>query len=814
MEANSRFSNGVTIPAVCALLASSTLLFFGTGPRPVCWLTWFAPLPVLLVAAHVRAAQAFGIGAASWFIGGLNMWHLLEMPTYLAFMILFLPSCVFGIVVLIHGQFIRRGELWQAALVVPAMWVLYEYLSSVVSPHRAFGNIAYTQIDCVLVLRLASAVSIWGVSFCLLLLPASAAAMLSMRGRKMQLVKALAVVGGAFLVAVTVHLVSRVHTSHLTTNRDIPDFRQIFGRAEVMIPMRDGVRLYTEIYTPPNGLRQSMPFLMERTVYALNSDATHYTPNLADFTEMLPDKYVLVFQEIRGRYSSEGQFVMFRPPRDRNDPNATDEATDTYDTIEWLVRNVPNNNGRLGLLGISYNGWLATMALLDPHPALRAISEQGSPADQFLGDDFHHNGAFRLSYGFEYSVAMETPTSFNFPFDKHDMFDWYLAVGPLLNINALYVHGKLPTWNNFVAHPNYDEFWKKQALHRYLSNLKPIVPNLNVAGWWDQEDFYGPLTIYEDLEAHDSDHKNYLVVGPWNHTGWRYSHGTTLSVVELGSDTCASFRQKIEAPWFAYWLHGTGTLPLSEATIFETGSNQWKSYEAWPPRVGMTRRKLYLRAHGQLSFDPPPETENAFDTYISDPANPVPYRQRPIEETYSVGSRWNNWLLEDQRFVQRRPDTMTWFTVPLTEDLTVSGDIVALLFASTTGTDSDWVVKFIDAYPDNYSENPKLQGYELIISDEVFRGRFHESFENPKPLVPNQVSQFTIDLHTNDHTFLRGHRIVVQVQSTWFPLIDRNPQKYVPNIFAATAADYQKATQRIYRSRQFPSSVEIPVRAQ
>lgn len=807
-----------TVLAVCALLASSTLLFFGTGPHPICWLTWFAPLPVLLIAAHSPALPTFGIASLSWFIGGLNMWHYfrgLGIPTGSAIMILLLPSCIFGAIVLMHGQFILRRQLWQAALVVPTLWVFYEYLFSAVVSHRTFGNLGYTQMDCLLVLRLASAVGIWGVSFCVLLLPASAAALLSTRGSKMQLLKALSVVGGAFLIAGTIHLVSRSHANKLATNRDIPDYRQIFDRNTAMIPMRDGVRLYTEIYTPKNGLMQPMPFLMERTAYTLEGDATHYTTNLADFAEMFADRYIFVFQEIRGRYSSEGQFVLFRPPRDSSDQDATDEATDTYDTIDWLLQNIPNNNGRAGLVGISYSGWLATMALLEPHPALKAISEQASPADQLLGDDFHHNGAFRLSYGFECTATMEpSRTSFTFPFDKRDMFDWYLALGPLSNINALYVHDKLPTWNNFFAHPNYDEFWKKRAFHRYLSELKPVVPILNVAGWWDPEDFYGPVTIYENLEANELDHRNYLVIGPWNHAGWMRTHGTKLSVVDLGSDTGAFFRQKIEAPWFAYWLHDTGAPPVKEATIFETGSNQWKSYEVWPPRSGITRSKLYLRANSHLSFDPSPERENAFDSYVSDPANPVPYRQRPVEVTYATDSRWHTWLLQDQRFLQNRPDTLTWVTDPLTKDLTVSGDIVAHLFASTTGTDSDWIVKLIDVYPDKYPQDPDLEGYELIVSDEVLRGRFHESFEDPKPLVPNQVTHFTIDLHTNDHTFLKRHRILVQVQSSWFPLIDRNPQKYVPNIFLATAADYQKATQRIYHSQQYPSNVEIPIRTQ
>jgi putative CocE/NonD family hydrolase len=744
------------------------------------------------------------------------MWHyfrrLLEIPTGVVFAILLVPSCVFGFIVLIHGHLIRRGKLWQASLVVPATWVLYEYVFSVVSPQRTFGNIAYTQMGCLIVLRLASAVSVWGVSFCLFLLPASAAAWLSTRGNKMQLLKALGVLGAIFLIAAAAHLVSRFREGQLTTNQELPDYRQIFDRTTVMIPMRDGVRLYTEIYTPRQRPPQPMPFVMERMVYTLESDTVHYTPNLSDFAEMFSDKYIFVFQEIRGRYSSEGQFVMFRPLRDRSDPAAIDETTDTFDTIDWLLKKVPGNNGRVGLFGISYGGWLVTMALLDPHPALKAISEQGAPADQFLGDDFHRNGAFRLSYGFEFSAAMEpSKSSFNFPFDKHDMFDWYLSLGPLSNINALYVHGKLPMWNNFVAHPNYDEFWTERAFHPYLREFKTVVPVLNVAGWWDPEALYGPLKIYEDLEAHDIDHKNCLVIGPWNHAGWMRTHGTKLSVVDLGSDTGAFFRQNIQAPWFAYWLYGTGSLPLKEAMIFETGSNQWKSYDAWPPQNGITRRRLYLHAHGQLSFDSPSETESAFDFYVSDPGNPIPYRQRPIEVTYSTGSRWHTWLLQDQRFLQKRTDVVTWSTSPLTETLTVSGDIVAHLFASTTGTDSDWIVKLIDVYPEEYPEDSNLEGYELIISDEVLRGRFRETFESPKPLVPNQVTPFTIDLHANSHTFLRGHRIMVQIQSTWFPLIDRNPQTYVPNIFTATTADYQKATQHIYHSEQYPSNVEIPV---
>jgi len=503
---------------------------------------------------------------------------------------------------------------------------------------------------------------------------------------------------------------------------------------------------------------------------------------------------------------------MQRPARDRKDPHSIDEGTDTYDTIDWLIKNVPSNNGRAGELGISYGGWLTAMSLLEPHPALKAVSEQASPADMFLGDDFHHNGAFRLSYGFEYAALMETgKTNFQFQFDKYDTFEWYLALGPLSNANKLYFHNSLQTWNDFVAHPNYDEFWQKQSFAHHFKDLKLQVPNLNVAGWWDQEDFYGPITLYELLKKNDVNQNNYLAVGPWNHGGWERVTGTKLGDIDFGSDTSKYFREHIQAPWFAYWLKDKGGAPAHKVVTFETGANSWRYWDAWPPKDGVKKRTLYFSAAGKLSFDQPSEAADEFASYISDPENPVPYRQRPVEETYSAGSRWYTWLLEDQRFVNQRPDTLTWETETLSEDISVAGDIVAHLYASTTGTDSDWIVKLIDVYPEKYEPDPKMGGYELMVADEVFRGRFRKSFEKPEPIVANEVIPYTIDLHTSDHVFLKGHRIMVQIQSTWFPIIDRNPQKYVPNIFQATAVDYQKATQRIYFSKNFSSSIELPV---
>jgi putative CocE/NonD family hydrolase len=591
-----------------------------------------------------------------------------------------------------------------------------------------------------------------------------------------------------------------------------PDRDRLFDKRDVMIPARDGVKLHTEIYTPKDA-SEPLPILLTRTPYGLDDDKSGFSRDLDLYREMFADGYIFAFQDIRGRYGSEGQFVMNRAPRDPSDAKAIDEATDTYDTVDWLVKNAPHNNGRVGEAGISYGGWLTTMALLDPHPALKAVSEQASPADQFLGDDFHHNGAFRLSYGFEYAALMETSKqNFSFHFSKNDLFDWYLNdLGPLSNANDRYFHGKLPTWNDFLDHPNYDHFWQTLAFQPYLQNLKLTVPNLNVAGWWDQEDFYGPLKIYDLLEKNDTGHLNYLAVGPWNHGGWASGEGRKLGKFDFGSDTAAYFREHIQAPWFAYWLKGKGELPLTEALTFETGSNRWQTYDAWPPRQGITGRKFYFHDHGVLSLDPPSAGGTvSYQSYISDPAHPVPYRHRPMSPTYP-GPGWPVWLLEDQRFVYLRPDVAAFETELLPHDLTVTGDIVAHLVVSTSGSDSDWIVKLIDVYPEDYAQDEKLAGYQLMVANDVFRGRFRNSFEQPQPMTPDEPTPMTVDLHTNDHVFEKGHRIMVQVQSTWFPLIDRNPQKFVPNIFTAQAGDYQEATERVYFSQAAASYIELPV---
>jgi putative CocE/NonD family hydrolase len=462
------------------------------------------------------------------------------------------------------------------------------------------------------------------------------------------------------------------------------------------------------------------------------------------------------------------------------------------------------------MLGVSYPGWTTAMAMLDPHPALKAVSPQASPADMFIGDDFHHNGAFRLSYGFEYAFLTEnTKESSQFAFDKFDTYEWYLALGPLANAQSKYLkEKKLPTWDDFRLHPNYDEFWKRQAMRPYLKRV--TVPTLNVAGWWDQEDFYGPVTIYRELEKHDSLSRNFLVVGPWRHGGWSGGTGQKLGNIDFGSPTGEYFRAKIEAPFFAYYLKDKGKLSQPEATVFESGSNTWRTFTAWPPKEAKTRA-LYFHANGRLSFDAPGAAEGkGFDSYVSDPAKPVPYRKRPIEPTYyPKGSGWYTWLLEDQRFVQDRGDVLSWETEPLTGDVVVAGDITAKLFASTTGRDADFVVKLIDVYPEDYPADYKLGGYEFMIANDVFRARFRKSFEKPEPMVPGEVTPVTIDLHTQSYRFKAGHRIMVQVQSSWFPIIDRNPQTWVPNIFEAKESDYQAQTHRIWRIPASASRVEI-----
>lgn len=572
-----------------------------------------------------------------------------------------------------------------------------------------------------------------------------------------------------------------------------------------LIPMRDGVELYTVIYAPTQPA-QPLPFLFTRTPYGADQG---FSPTQNDYIKDLArDGYIFVFQDIRGRNKSEGTYQLLRPSLVVGQVGI-DESTDTYDTIEWLLHHVPHHNGKVGMYGISYDGWTTLMGTIRPHPALKAVSPQASPADMFLGDDFHHNGAFRLSYSFEYAFSQEAAkTDTLFPFPQYDTYDWYLALGPLANVNKTYFKNRMPTWNNLVAHPNYDSFWQQQAVTARLKAA--TVPTLTVAGWWDQEDFYGPLTIYQALEKNDTTHTNHLVIGPWHHGQWAYWSGEQLGNLSFGTPTAETFRQQIQAPWFAYHLKGKGDGHFAEAVTFQTGSNRWQRYDQWPP-AGTTPRNLYLGAGGKLSFTRPLAKMPVFDEYISDPAHPVPYRHRPIEPTNAHGSGWRTWLTEDQRFVKDRPDVLSWQTDTLQQDLTVSGQLLANLYAATSGSDADWIVKLIDVYPENYPAQPTMAGYELMVASEVFRGRFRMGFQTPRPLRPNQATHFPIDLHQVDHVFKQGHKIMIQVQSSWFPLIDCNPQRYVPSIYTARPADYQPAVHRIFRSDRLPSHIQLPI---
>ena len=526
-----------------------------------------------------------------------------------------------------------------------------------------------------------------------------------------------------------------------------------FEVSDVMIPARDGKRLHTKIFTPRDQAGP-LPIIFKRTPYGIEGSAGNFN---AYYKALADEGYIFVFQDIRGKFGSEGDFVMQRPARSPGDTKSLDEGTDTYDSIEWLLKNVRNNNGRVGMLGVSYDGWTTIMAAIEPHPALKAISPQASPADMWMGDDFHHNGAFRLSYGFEYAAMMESGKDVQqFSFDRYDTFDWYLSLGPLANVNDKYLKGKIPTWNDYVNHPDYDEFWKRQTMIPHLNSVK--VPTLNVAGWWDQEDFYGPVRIYDALERHDTQGMNYLVVGPWRHGGWAGGTGDSLGAIPFGSNTAEFFRDKVQAPFFAYFLKDKGAKDFPQALTFEAGANEWRRWDQWPPVERTEVRALRFGPAEQLvltgvgnresagggrePFDSAQGRQGAgYDEFVSDPAHPVPYRQRPIQPTYFPGgSKWSTWLVEDQRFVDDRPDVLSWETGVLEQDVTIAGEVKAHIFASTTGTDADWVVKLIDVYPEENPSNWALAGFQLMVSNEVFRGRYRTSFEKHAPIEPNSVA--------------------------------------------------------------------------
>lgn len=573
-----------------------------------------------------------------------------------------------------------------------------------------------------------------------------------------------------------------------------------FTYEEIMLPMRDGAKLQTVIIRPRDQAAP-LPILLSRTPYGVPAAAPKSMPK--GWAALMKDGYIVVNQSMRGRFKSDGAFT-FSTAVHPGDPKAVDESTDAYDTIDWLVKHLPRTTGKVGMWGISYPGFAAAVALANPHPALKAVSPQAAWTDYWVGDDLHRNGALRLSYATDWLYMLQHDKTDDAAFDygQYDTYDWFLKLGPVENLDKFHFKGSIPMFTHLLDHPNHDGFYTGQRWTDALG--KTTVPTLNVAGYWDQEDPSGSWAIYRKQERSDPDHLNSIVAGPWMHGYWSRPEATNLGRIPYNVPSGQQFLDEVQAPFFAYWLHGTGAKPAYEAKSFQSGSWVWKTYASWPPAAAKPTA-LYLHADGTASFAAPAAGEPCRD-YLSDPANPVPFRPRPISATYP-SPEWQWWEAEDQRFVGGRPDVLSYTSAPLDADLTVTGAIAATLMASTTGTDSDFVVKLIDVLPDDYEkppENPKngdyarsLNGYQLPIAMEVRRGRFLTSDTTPAPLVPGKVTTWDVPLRDHDHVFKKGHRIMVQIQSSWFPVIDRNPQTFVPNIMRAKPADFVKATQRV-----------------
>jgi uncharacterized protein len=586
-----------------------------------------------------------------------------------------------------------------------------------------------------------------------------------------------------------------------------------YQSSEVMIPMRDGVKLHAIILKPAD-ISTPLPFLMLRTPYGVEGISG------AGFFRSLPDLardgYIYVAEDIRGRFKSEGEFVMSRPLADHRDPKAVDESTDAYDTVAWLLKNVSGNNGRVGVVGTSYPGFLAMMAGIDPHPAVKAISPQAPMIDVWMGDDFFHNGAFRQTYGYDYVLALESSkevTEVSYGKDKEgkpvDGYDYFLERGSFAEDVKRSGSKMLPTWTLFLDHPAYDQVWSSRGVEHDLHSV--TVPTLSVGGYYDQEDMFGPQIEYSTLEPFDANHENFLVLGPWRHGYWS-SSSRHLGNLAYGEPIGKEFRSQIEAKFFAHYLKeapgaDAAGFRLENTASFQTGSNTWKYYSRFPPEQTQVTN-LYLEGGGKLSWSD--STPSAQTTYVSDPANPVPYRHRPIQPTYGPGSQWYDWLTEDQRFVTDRKDLAVFKLPVLKKDLVATGDVVADIYASTTGTDSDMVVKLIDEYPDN-DPDPKMRGYQLMTNAEIFRGRYLSGFDKPQPLRANSIHEYKFSLHDVDHVFKAGHTVMVEVESTWFPLYDRNPQTFVPNIMMAKPEDYKAETITIYSDPGHESSLLMPL---
>ena len=588
-------------------------------------------------------------------------------------------------------------------------------------------------------------------------------------------------------------------------------FEELYSKQDYMIVMRDGVKLYTVVYSPKDS-SVNYPILMTRTPY---SSRPYEIDKFRKFPKhLVNEKFIFVYQDVRGKFMSEGEFVDMRPYIPNKANNEFDESSDTYDTIEWLINNIPNNSGKVGIYGISYPGFYAAMSLNDSHPALKAVSPQAPIADWFAGDDMHHNGAFTLSlsYVFFSSFGVERPEpttawSTRIVDLTGDSYNYFLNIGPIKNINKNYFHNAIAFWNDFVQHGTYDEFWKSRNTLNHFNNVTPAV--MTVGGWYDNEDLYGALNTYETIERKNPDVYNILVVGPWSHGGWARGNGSSFGDLEFESNTSKYYQNNLELTFFKYHLKDKVIEDLPEITVFETGTNIWNYFEEWPPKNSKLI-DFYLGENSKLLSEKP-SPQMGFTEYISNPENPVPYTAK-FHKTRSMYNR--TYMVEDQRFADARPDVISFESDELSEEITLSGQIEVELYVSTSGTDSDWIVKLIDVYPDDLtetnSEGAGMANYQMLVRGEIMRGKFRNSLENPEPFVPNEVTKVKFTLNDAHHTFLKGHKIMVQIQSSWFPMFDRNPQTFC-DIYNADESDFKKATQRVYHSKEYPSKIVLRV---
>lgn len=623
--------------------------------------------------------------------------------------------------------------------------------------------------------------------------------------------------------AVVIYLVlfafSNFHANILSEEEQANYFSKNYKKSEVRIKMRDGVTLFTAIYQPKD-TSVAHPIMFRRTPYSNMPYGEDLFPSrrLNSWFHFIQENYIIVSQDVRGRFMSEGDYVNMRPYiKDKNSNKDIDESSDTYDSIEWLINNVENNNGKVGIWGISYPGFYAAMATIDAHPALKAVSPQAPIADWFIGDDMHHNGAFSLLLNFNFfdvfgikrdSLTKSWPKGIQYP--SQDAYNFFLDLGSLVNINKNYYKHNIAFYDSTVAHPNYDKYWQSKNTQDHFNNISPAV--MTIGGWFDGEDLYGALQTYSSIEDKNDINQSSLIMGPWYHGGWTRSESEFFGDMNFGSKTGSYYINNIELPFFNYHLKGKEEERIPEAMIFNTGANKWHSFKKYPPE-DLVNKKLYLNDRSSLLFELPVSDEYGFDEYISDPNKPVPYTAK-IQDSQKFYNK--EYMVEDQRFASSRPDVLVYESITLGNEVTIVGPINANLFVSTSGTDSDWIVKVIDVFPDNELDpetnpnNVEMGGYEMLVRSEIMRGKYRNSFEFPKPFIPNEITEVNFTLNDVCHTFKKGHKIMVQIQSSWFPLFDRNPQSFI-NIYEAKEKDFQKATQRIFHTKKYPSNLSFSV---